>query len=108
MGIFGSTATTNSHEEVSIRMIQLKTTTRLNYEERAFVKRTFDRLQDSGLLPFWQFRTTIVGTQIPESICLRLYEIFSSQSISQVVHELEECENAHNIIPHGMNYEDLQ
>jgi hypothetical protein len=57
MGIFSSIEAAHSNTEVPCRMIKLKSSSRLNYEERTSVKNTFDRLQDAGLLPYWQFRT---------------------------------------------------
>jgi hypothetical protein len=33
--------------------------------------------------------------------------MFSSQTVSQVIHELEDSSNSHNILAHGMNLEDL-
>lgn len=57
MGIFGSIEAAHSNTEIPCRIVRLKPSSRLNYEERTSVKNTFDRLQDAGLLPYWQFRT---------------------------------------------------
>lgn len=49
----------------------------------------------------------IVGPQVPTLITTRLYEIFASQNVSQVIHELDDRERPQTEIECGMNFEDL-
>ena len=59
------------------------------------------------MLPYWQFRTHVLGSQIPEQIAQRIYEMFSTQTVVQTVHELEQTEFQQTEIPCGMKLEDV-